>query len=71
MNKEIWMPTVDTAQVLADHVKLCAEQKAEIERLRELVETAYFEGFKSGDGGPFTREFSWEHSDIRAALQPK
>lgn len=37
MNEKIWMPTVDTAQVLADHIKICAEQKADIERMRKQL----------------------------------
>lgn len=46
---------------------VAAEAQAEIARLRELVASAYSEGF--GDHSP-TASFHrcWEHSDTRAAL---
>lgn len=52
--------------------------QTEIERLRAFVETAYADGFTDA-WGVYDNELSrieelnwhWEHSDTRAALQPK
>jgi hypothetical protein len=48
-----------------------ADLKAEIERLRALVEEAYEEGWDSARYGSRTDDDDWLTSNARAALQPK
>lgn len=44
---------------------------AENERLRALVETGYEEGWEDATCQPMGFEVNWNHSQTRAALQPK
>jgi hypothetical protein len=63
--------TFEAVEILKRDAQI-ASLTGENERLRALVETAYFEGYEDGEyeGGGQSRR-CWKASNTRAALQPK
>lgn len=66
-NKDFEQFKADVRGLIDDTDRL----RAQIERLRALVETGYEEGWEDATCQPMGFDVNWKHSQTRAALQPK